>query len=374
MSAKLQNFLLALLLAFLLITGYVGWIRLGEKDVGALSMLAAAGCAFAALWVSWQGNMQQNKHRNEDRKAAARAAIEEKVAADAKHLKTRVVIASVYATEIGMWLHRKELQDLRTSVVRIARVIEFQAPLLNLQLSARESIKSISGESELPAELVRGLERVRDEFRRELAMPAVRAIPRIPNIWSTQFRREDVDALGSDALRYFLGMSTLWSNLVHAAQQFPSVDEVLMFTEQHRVGDVAKYLKLISDYIAEFKTIFESFLSAACQGESSLLGYALPTAPPSLPAIDSVLLQSQRISLNIVGLLQWISVERAMDALKSAPPRFPGALAAAEKSLRDAEVYFQGVHKIAERSLAELERTAPTVMAEPSPTSEPPSE
>lgn len=354
---RVWNFFL-LLLVFLLVCvlGYIAWGKFDKDELGRLSTLGATLCALAALWVSSHGHLRQDKYRDEDRKIAAQAALNEKGATEERLAKARAIVALVYATEIKMWLYRKELQDLLNTAVHAAREIDIQVPILRFLLSARESVEHISDPSNFPPDHIKNLEHVRERLGRELAMPAVRATPNIPNIWATQFRREDIDLLGTDALRFFLGMSTIWSNLSRIARQFPLADEVLDFTSQQNAADSEQYLKRLGQYIDEFKAIFEGFLAAAVEARSRLSEYPQASSSLTLPAIEPLLLRSQQASFSVADLLQWISLEKSMDLARKSKERVTAAVDAARQANENASEHMQALRKSAEETLDELER------------------
>jgi hypothetical protein len=56
----------------------------------------------------------------------------------------------------------------------------------------------------------------------ELALPAFESLPLIPSIWTTQFKREEIDLLGKSAPIFFVSMSAVWTNLPLSIAQLPA--------------------------------------------------------------------------------------------------------------------------------------------------------
>ena len=186
-------------------------------------------------------------------------------------------------------------------------------------------------------------------------MDSVRSASKITNIWATQFRREDLSLLGSEALVFFLSMSTLWSNISHMPQQLPCADDVLDFTAQHSAADSEHYLKKLRDYISEFKDSLHGFLTLATEGENQLAKLAQGGESPTFPNADALLVHSQWASFDIASLLWLVSLDRSMQLIKTSQTHYAEALSRALATNDAAADSWQELRKSTEESLRQLE-------------------
>jgi hypothetical protein len=131
----------------------------------------------------------------------------------------------------------------------------FQHFSLDVLLAARDSI---SGPEPLPDNLREQVKLESKAAASRLALSAFADFPSIPSIWTTQFKREDIDLLGESAPTFFVLMSLVWTNLTLLARQIPSEDDVVEFVRDQRTSDAKKYLEQLGEHIDEVSSLFRT--------------------------------------------------------------------------------------------------------------------
>jgi hypothetical protein len=285
------------------------------------SAMASSLAALAALEVALRAQWRQDKDRKEERKKQDEDRKEERKEAELKLLETQRRLASTYATNIEMWLRRGELSAVRIVINQSLLSIRSIADRMEILLFAAESLE------EPPQTMRQHVELERENLKLALAMPAIRGLASIPNIWATQFRREDMDLTGIGALTFLLGMSTVWTNLILMVQQLPAASDAVEFVSHNRSIDVKQYLGFKVSFLREFKGLFDEFLDRASSGADVFRKYTNATSLRGLPDVGSLIDRSQQVSLKIPELQQWISFGKAFGIMKATEKDYKQALA-----------------------------------------------
>jgi hypothetical protein len=317
---------LAILLLALL--AYTLWGIYRQENVpAALSTVAATMSALVALFVSVRSQLRDDKRHAEDRARDSENRLKEQERADALRRDARKVLTALYATEIEMWLGRKELGELLSATGRAAQQMFTHKLTMNVMLYAKESMETASTSEGVPDHFQQSMAVSRHQLAIALAMPGVRAASSIPNIWTTQFKRDDVSVLGNNALHFFLGMATIWTNIGQMSKQIPAVDDAVEFIFANRSADVEQYLGHLERFLEEVKSMLQEFIGFARVGSKLLAEHpaASDTMAP-LPLVDSLLTRSQRASLGIASLQEWILVERSIGLANTADQEFRQAI------------------------------------------------
>ena len=149
-----------------------------------------------------------------------------------------------------------------------------------------------------------------------LALSAFANFPSIPSIWTTQFKREDIDLLGESAPRFFVLMNLVWTNLTLLTRQIPSESDVVEFVRDQRTSDAKKYLEQLGEHIGEACSLFTEFLTVVDKCVVLLLDEKLENPLARLEVPHRLIDRSAAASPNLAALrrdIEWNkNVERAV--------------------------------------------------------------
>jgi len=255
-SKPVWNWLVALsLIAIGALAGSVVWgLATGWSNTAGIAGLGSTLSALVALLISLRSQWRDKEIRQA-----------EKLEVAADRAQQRRGVAMECSAEIEGWRLRNDLTALLTDLQKVSIA---ETPVMNglrgsleVSLLARSSIVK-SGDAP-PAHLLDSIDRVSRRIARELALGTIHALPGIPATWTTQFRTDVVGILGPSAPRFFVAMSTVWTNLILMAQQIETADDVAERVRRRQWSHVRTYLDAVTHEIVAFRELLLDFIKSA---------------------------------------------------------------------------------------------------------------
>lgn len=300
-----QLFLPMLVLAILvLLTVILRMLWVGQS--AAITGLAAVAACFSALGALLVAT--RNQRLEEARRKA------ENALSDQKRAKLCRDIRRHYSAEISAWRGRRDLSSFIEDITRArSKAKVFQHSSLDVLLAARDSNRQISGPEPHPDDLREEVKLESKAVASRLALSAFANFPSIPSIWTTQFKREDIDLLGDSAPTFFVLMSLVWTNLTLLARQIPSEDDVVEFVRDQQTSYAKKYLQQLGEHIGEVSNLFSDFLTVVDKCVTLLLNPELDNPLAELEVPLHLVDRSRVASPNLAALRREIELDKTLE-------------------------------------------------------------
>jgi hypothetical protein len=242
--------------------------------------------------------------------AAERAEAAQK--AEAQRVATLEALAFSYSAEIAGWHARADVLGLHEQLGKSWAYLPGLAVAVHQVLSVREAGDSMATEVRAVAEEQMPL--LLDQLTSTLSWTTIRAAS-IPNIWSTKFKREDVELFGRGALLYFINMSSIWTNIALAVPQLPTPDDAVDFVLNNTSQDVKSYLDHVASFLKELADIVVEFIEFGTSGGQSYIEYTRARSLTDLAVPATLVERSRQVSPNIAALRQEI-LDRKVSAFQ----------------------------------------------------------
>jgi hypothetical protein len=292
---------------FVLLSTTIWALWTGDSRVSGLSTVAACLSGLGALLVSVRTQWLDQARRENERSES-----------DLKRAKTRKDVSAVYSEQVSTWRRRKDVGDFLKEISSAWSKEDLMMHPFAVALSARDSITKTSGSEAIPESLSGTIVETSKDVCSRLALDAFPQFSDIPSIWTSLFRREDIDFLGDDAPIFFIKMSGLWTNFTLMVKQVPPTDTALRFLESHSAAYSKEYLARLADYIAEVRSLFEEFLKLADRCAELLRRPDAEDPLKELEIANELIVRSANASPRLTELEREIAFERAVKKVKPA--------------------------------------------------------
>jgi hypothetical protein len=313
------------------------------------SVVISCLTALVALCISLRAQQIQDRYRTEDRDREAKTLKAERDEAIAKQCEKKSQVSNLFVAQIATWLGRKDLYDLRYDMaIADIKIVDVKFRI-ELQIQERERT-GFSAEANILEE--DDWTNALADLKEVLRLPSTRGFSTIPNIWATQFSRDDLELFRTDVLIFFIGMNAVWANISHMAQDLPSGDDALAFIEGNQPDKVSQFLQLISDYINQLRRHFIDFIDLAKRFTHAIKRESTEPIPNPL----ALVLSSQITSSGIKQLKQQILWEQQNERSKAAMEKIKNKIAAFEKSNAASERVLQEYLNTAQGTIDQIEK------------------
>jgi len=347
-----EAFLVSLIIASLSLIALTIWaLKKGASQSGsfiitALSAVASSVSAIGALYIAVRG---QSVDRERDRKKRNEE--------DESRARKRSAVASLYGAEISAWLIRRDLRDFLMRLNKVEFVEDLKvAPLLGLQLAARDSILHNSGVQTVDQDRIKRIAELSRKVCVELELSAFNEFALVPSIWTTQFKREDVDLLGEAAPVFFVTMGAVWTNLTLATKQIPSAETTSAFMQRGDAPTVEDYTAKLVNYIIAVRGLFADFLTVAekCAKLLAEDNGADPLQGLKLPA--ELVVKSRDVSPGLAELYQRMEYREMMSPDNELTSKFKEALEDTGKIFEKGKELFKEINEETRAKLHEMQK------------------
>jgi hypothetical protein len=295
-SVFIRKFVLPLLLAVLAVVIYFA-IRNAMADqatrIQSLSAIASSISAMIAVVVALWTDIRERSHRRAEQEKS-----------EAKVRKSKKRLAALYSAEMMAWRERKDIEDVVSELGNIEDK-DLLTDTIKLRLVAKRP--ALAAAKELDANFWHA---EISEVARALRLGTFDRLSSVPNIWTTQFRREDVDILEGDASSYFVVMGTIWTNLMLKAQQLYGSVDILRAIRKDESYFMPSVVDAIAEDAVELREHLSEFLRVAKEGAVLLANYPEDAEPESLKTPLDLLAKSRDPSQRLSQAWHAISVAR----------------------------------------------------------------
>jgi hypothetical protein len=338
---KLLRVLVGVLLVA--IVGLIAFVLLAIRDrtnslSTPLSALASCLSALVALLVSHLSEARDAQRKRAERETAATA-----------QKQKRATLAKVYKAQIDTWLSRRELSDYEAA----AKDAPDQFQLASSEM--RAYFLTEQGRREhAPA-------RARTLFEQAMLR---RGLSTIPDLWATQFPRDDAFVLGASAMELFVAISALWHNVMEMGSRLPAADAAARFIGQTDLDWVFMYLRQTEVFL---KTLHSSFVGFRALATKAGAAFTVDTPDAFAPLVDDAksMLAASQSSPDYGDLYKLMSWVHVAEVWKAADENLKRGLADYKVHTTALEQNIRKLRSEVEKSLSERDSTA-----EPTPSTE----
>lgn len=312
---------------FSLLVTVVYALLTNDSRAASLSAVAACLSGLGALLVSLRTQWSDQDRRQR-----------EQIEAETKRTDTRKAIAALYSAEISAWRSRADVDQFLMEIRGVWGRDRIEAHPIEVVLLARDSIIKVSGIDAVPPDLVETVTESAQNLCRQLAIPTFERFPEIPNIWASQFKKDEIEILGADAPIRFATLGVVWTNLNLKARQIPNSASVVRFIEAHPKTYSMEYVYRLSTYVSNLAGLFSKFdqAVAACADCLSRCEGTNPMKDLTIP--PDMVVGSQKAALRIQELENDIEFERMYKKMKAAGEGLKEVEAEAAKASADLDL------------------------------------
>jgi hypothetical protein len=261
--------------------------------VQSLSAIASSMSAVIALVVATWTDLKDRRYRQQ--------ALQE---AERKRLDLRKRVAALFSAEITAWLDRKDVEDAVADLRDMEKKDSLTARI-ELLLTAKQAALSDAKEPDAnfwDAEIA--------SVSTALRLFTFKRLSAIPSIWTTQFRRDDIEVLDGAAPAYFVVMATIWTNLNLKAQQLSVSADALRLVRKQEANLMPLVINAIADDAVELREHIGEFLCVAKEGSEVLANYPENQSAEGLKIPSELLTKSRDRSQRLSEAWRLISIMR----------------------------------------------------------------